>query len=437
MRVVDPTSKIISADLLIIGAGPAGLAAALAASGSAKNIVLLDENSEAGGQIWRRNVEQTNPKAWQIVSQLVAQSSVQMLFSARVVAFINKKCLLIETPDGTQQLHWEKLILCNGARELLLPFPGWTLPGVTGAGGLQALIKSGANLQGMRVVIAGSGPLLLAVAASVIKAHGKLLMIAEQRSAIDLLRFSIKIFFAHRQKFWQALFLLWAIKPWRYRHSTTISAAHGDQQLKSVTITQAGKNEQIACDLLACGFGLRANLELAELLQCQIKSGVVVVDENQRTSREDVWAAGEVTSIGGVEKALLEGRIAGHSAVSKKFGKNDIVEQRHASLFSALLQTTFLPDPVLRKLCKPDTLVCRCEDVTARELEKFSDWRTAKLMTRVGMGACQGKLCGGACEFLYGWDIPAARQPVFPAKAASLALLADIQCEPLDDRKNN
>ena len=95
MRVVDPTSKIISADLLIIGAGPAGLAAALAASGSAKNIVILDENSEAGGQIWRRNVEQTNPKAWQIVSQLVAQSSVQMRFSARVVAFINKKCLLI------------------------------------------------------------------------------------------------------------------------------------------------------------------------------------------------------------------------------------------------------------------------------------------------------------------------------------------------------
>ena len=425
MKVVDSPNIMISASVLIVGAGPAGLAAAAAAAQHAKSILIIDENCEAGGQIWRRDVKKHHPQAWNIYSGLLNQSHIQFLFGTRIIAVVDKNSLLVETPDGAKRVDWEKLILCSGARELLLPFPGWTLPGVTGAGGLQALIKSGADLKGKRVVIAGTGPLLLSVAASVKQARGEVVVIAECRSFIDLLKFTLALFATHRKKFWQAIGLMWKIKPWHYRHSAKVTEAHGEQELQSVTLSHSGRHTQIACDLIACGYGLRANLELAELLQCQIQNGAVVVDHVQSTSRTDVWAAGEITGIGGVDKSLIEGRIAGYSAVSISIDEADNVQRKQAVAFAALLQLAFPIDASLRALCKPDTLVCRCEDVTAKELENFSDCRTAKLMTRVGMGACQGRICGAACQFLYGWETPDARQPVFPAKAASLALLAD------------
>ncbi|MFC5397691.1 NAD(P)/FAD-dependent oxidoreductase [Undibacterium jejuense] len=425
MKVRDGGTKEIFASLLIIGAGPAGLAAALAAAHHAKSVVIIDENAEAGGQIWRHDSQQVHSPAAQLKAKLLTYPHVQFVFGARVIAMVEQCCLLIETSEGAQQLRWEKLILCNGARELLLPFPGWTLPGVTGAGGLQAMIKSGADVKGKRVVIAGTGPLLLSVAASVKKAQGHIVAIVEQRSAKELLGFSRQLFSAHRSKFWQALGLISIINPLRYRHSAVVTAAHGDRQLHAVTLVQAGKQEEISCDLLACGFGLRANVELAELLQCQVQDGLVVVDAQQRTSRENIWAAGEITGIGGVEKALIEGRIAGLSATNDVVTAVDALHREDAYSFATLLNQTFSVDTSLRKLCKPDTLVCRCEDVAAQDLAPFTDWRTAKLMTRAGMGACQGRICGAACQFLYEWDTPEARQPVFPAKAASLALLAE------------
>ena len=425
MKVRDTSVRQINTSLLIIGAGPAGLAAALAAADQVNSIIILDENSEAGGQIWRGDSAQSHSPVTQLRTTLSAYPHVQFIFSTRVIAFVEDQCLLIETPVGAQQLRWEKLVLCTGARELLLPFSGWTLPGVTGAGGLQALIKSGANLKGKRVVIAGTGPLLLSVAASVIKAQGHLVAIIEQRSAKDLLGFSRQLFSVHRPKFWQAMSLFRLINPLRYRHSAVVTVAHGDRQLRAVTVVQSGKQEEISCDLLACGFGLRANVELAELLQCQIQDGTVVVDAQQRTNRKNIWAAGEITGIGGVEKALIEGRIAGLAVTTRIAKEVDLAQRQHAYSFAKLLQQTFSVDTRLRKLCKPDTLVCRCEDVAARDLAPLTDWRTAKLMTRAGMGACQGRICGAACQFLYGWDTPEARQPVFPAKAASLALLAE------------
>lgn len=426
MSVADRICDEIVASVLIVGAGPAGLAAAAAAAPNAKNVLILDENSEAGGQIWRRGVDPSNTQGWALYSQLVAQPHVQWLSGSRIIAVIANNRLLVETPDGPRIIQWQKMILCTGARELILPFPGWTLPGVTGAGGLQALIKSGANLKGRRVVIAGTGPLLLSVAASVKQAQGKVVAVVEYRSAAALRQFFYALLSGHQQKLWQAVGLLWAMKPWRYRLSSVVSAAQGISEVTSVIIQKGDKSEEIACDLLACGFGLRTNLELATLLRCQLRDGAIAVDEQQRTSQQNIWAAGEVTGIGGVDKALIEGRIAGLDATGYRATDKEAKLREKAWMFTGTLQKTFNLDVRLRQLCQADTLVCRCEDVPARELEKFADWRTAKLMTRVGMGACQGRICGVACEFLYDWQTPEARQPVFPAKASSLALLADL-----------
>jgi NADPH-dependent 2,4-dienoyl-CoA reductase/sulfur reductase-like enzyme len=148
------------ADLLIIGAGPAGMAAALAAAPSGARIVMLDDNPFAGGQIWRDGPQASLPaQARQLRERLQSHGNIRYHSGTRVIANPGPKQLLVEDDENGWLISYDKLILCTAARELLLPFPGWTLPGVTGAGGLQALIKSGLSVRDERVVIAGSGPL--------------------------------------------------------------------------------------------------------------------------------------------------------------------------------------------------------------------------------------------------------------------------------------
>ncbi len=130
-------------DLLIVGAGPAGLAAALAAAPSGARIALVDDNPAAGGQIWRDGSRASlPPRAHQMRQRLAGQANVEHFPATRVVACGPGRRLLLEDPQRGWQVGYRRLVLCTGARELLLPFPGWTLPGVTGAGGLQALARA-------------------------------------------------------------------------------------------------------------------------------------------------------------------------------------------------------------------------------------------------------------------------------------------------------
>lgn len=419
-----------STEILIIGAGPAGLAAALAAASRAQSITIIDENQASGGQIWRGGPKQwRDQRAHYIWRQLASHYNVRIVYGVRIVAASDSHEFLLETTEGAQKIKWEKLIICTGARELLLPFPGWTLPGVTGAGGLQALIKGGMPVEGKRVVIAGSGPLLLAVAETVKRAGGEVISIAENKGSMVLVRFFMALMRSHRGKLMQALQLFWTLKGIRYRHAATVIKAHGDHRLRSISLLHKDKQVELDCDLLACGFGLLPNLEIANLLGCNVKDGKVLIDDKQACSRQNIWAAGEACGIGGVDKALTEGHIAGLSASGQSVEENDLWHRAEARQFAGLLSSSFAPDEGLRSLCKPDTLVCRCEDVKAKQLAEHTDWRTAKLMTRVGMGACQGRICGAACQFLYAWDAPGMRQPVFPTKTSTLAAMCAASYE--------
>ncbi|NHZ93257.1 FAD-dependent oxidoreductase [Massilia sp. CCM 8733] len=413
----------MSAPLIVLGAGPAGLAAAEAASASGQAVLLVDENSAPGGQIWRGGPQRwRDARASALWDALRARPQVTFMAGARVVAPAGARALLLETADGALIQPWDKVIVCSGARELLLPFPGWTLPGVTGAGGLQALIKGGMPIAGKRVVVAGSGPLLLAVAATVRDHGGVLVALAEHRASGDLARFGARLALSHQGKLLQSLRLAARLRGVPYLRGAGVLGAEGSARLERVLLRQHGRDVALDCDFLACGFGLTPSLELGTLFGCALEQGRVTVDGAQRTSVQGVWAAGESTGIGGVDKALAEGRIAGLDAAGIAPRAADLRARAKAQAFGALLARAFAPLPSLRAMCTAPTIVCRCEDVAAADLAPHTGWRSAKLQTRAGMGPCQGRVCGAACEFLYGWEAPGLRQPVFPVSAATLAL---------------
>jgi NADPH-dependent 2,4-dienoyl-CoA reductase/sulfur reductase-like enzyme len=198
-------------------------------------------------------------------------------------------------------------------------------------------------------------------------------------------------------------------------------AAGGPEKLEWVELLRDGKKTRVACDYLACGFHLVPNVELAELLDCEIENGFVRVNEVQETSANGIFCAGEPVGIGGVEAALIEGQIAGFAAAGNTEKARKLFSQRAAArIFTGLLAATFALRDELRSLAAPETLVCRCEDVSQARLAKYSDWRSAKLQTRCGMGACQGRVCGAAVEFIFGWRAESVRPPIFPARVESL-----------------
>ena len=152
------------------------------------------------------------------------------------------------------------------------------------------------------------------------------------------------------------------------------------------------------------------------------------MNEFQETSIANVYCAGEPVGIGGLETALIEGQIAGYAAGEKPDRTREFFKKRDAARrFASLLEEIFTLRKELRNLPAPDTFVCRCEDVTFARMEQRSGWRDAKLHTRCGMGPCQGRVCGPAAEFLFGWKADSVRPPIFPARVESLMLLGSTK----------
>jgi NADPH-dependent 2,4-dienoyl-CoA reductase/sulfur reductase-like enzyme len=408
-------------DLLVVGAGPAGLAAACRAAESGLRVAVVDDNPAAGGQIWRGKTASRDAQVW---FERIRSVHIQFINGARVFGQGRPGTLLAETSDGVCELSYTNVILATGARERFLPFPGWTLPNVMGAGGLQALVKTGLPIEDKRVVVAGSGPLLLAVAAYLSGRGADVLLVAEQAPLMRLARFGLGL----KGKAWHA----WRLRrefsrkgaqaqSLRYLSRCWVSAAHGQRKVENVSLVRGGKRWQVACDYLACGYHLVPNVELAELLGCVVEDGSVRVDEFQQTTVAQVYSAGESTGIGGLELSLVEGEIAGLAVAAKHDAARRLfrIRAKHKR-FAELLNRTFALRDELKQLVEPDTIVCRCEDVTFDRLRSYDSWRAAKLQTRCGMGPCQGRVCGSAVEFLFGWRAESVRPPVLPVRVESL-----------------
>ena len=412
--------------ILIVGAGPAGLSAALAAAPSGRSIVVLDDNPAPGGQVWRHSAGAAPPGPLQQLQEALARyPHVRMRCGTRVVATHGSHALLLESADSAWVQGFEQLILCTGARELLLPFPGWTLPGVTGAGGLQALIKSGLPVRGQRIVIAGSGPLLLAAAASASQAGAQVLRVAEQSSWGQVAAFGAGLL-RWPGKLMQAATLL----PPAYRCDSYVLAAQGEASLHSVQLRQGAQTVQLDCERLAVGFGLVPNVELGRLLGCATRRSAqgglaLQVDAEQTTSVPHIFAAGECTGAGGAELSISEGHLAGLAAMGQAATAAHMHARRRWQDFANRVDTHFALRPELSTLAQADTLLCRCEDVAYGSVAACKNWNDAKLHQRCGMGACQGRICGAAAQHLFGWEAPAPRPPLSPARVSTLSLAGD------------
>jgi NADPH-dependent 2,4-dienoyl-CoA reductase/sulfur reductase-like enzyme len=407
--------ETLTFDIAIVGAGPAGLAAANAAAEGGASVVVIDENPVPGGQIWRGKGAKLHPEAHAWMEK-PALAKVRFLRSATVFDAPNPTTLIVDQGASVLKVQAQKVILATGARELFLPFPGWTLPGVAGAGGLQALWKAGLDLKGKNVVIAGSGPLLLAVAANLAAAGARVQLVAEQTPFRNLLLFG-KSILRHPAKAKQALEMKGIAT--KFRPNTWVVRAEGEGKLASVTVTNGRKERTIDCDYLGVGFGLVPNVEIAQILGCEIRNGAVVVDDDQRTTVENVFCVGEPTGVGGVDQAVDEGTIAGLVATGQDASALQSGLAHHRE-FERAMSKAFAPRAELRKVPTAETLVCRCEDVTHERLRQCADGRAAKLHTRCGMGPCQGRVCGPATEFLFGWEAGTVRPPLKPITIQTL-----------------
>jgi D-hydroxyproline dehydrogenase subunit alpha len=420
------------ADVIVVGAGPAGIAAASAAARHGRSVLLLDDNPKAGGQIWRSGIEAPHQHANRR-ENLRKNRALQKLTSSGATLLSGYRVFDAPTPGTLQAireladatdviaLRYDNLILATGARERFLPFPGWTLPGVFGVGGLQALVKGGFPVQGKRIAVAGSGPLLLAVAVHLLEYGAHVTSIAEQAPISQLAPFAVSLW-SHPAKIAQGIGYRIALGKTPYRTGCWPVAAlphTATGLLKSVRLTNGEKTWDEPCDLLACGFHLVPNTELASLLGCDLRGDFVQVNEQQQTSVEKVYCAGEPTGIAGLDAALLQGEIAGLACAGQPTGPlraRNIAEKK----FAARLETAFQLRPELRLLATLETIVCRCEDVIYEDLATRAGWTEAKLQTRCGMGPCQGRVCGPATQTLFGWTPKSIRPPLFPVPLSAL-----------------
>jgi NADPH-dependent 2,4-dienoyl-CoA reductase/sulfur reductase-like enzyme len=383
-------------------------------------VAVIDDTPWLGGQIWRGEQARAKQSKAQEWLERFRKSGAKVMDRTSVIGTPAPGFLLAERANEPCEIHWEKLILATGARELFLPFPGWTLPGVIGPGGLQALVKNGWPVTGKRVVVCGTGPLLLAVAKGLRDYGANIVSIAEQTPLGRVMEFGLTLL-RHPGKIVQSAGLMAGLLGIRMRHGVWPIKAEGQESLQSVTLTDGRKTWTEECDFLACGFHLVPNVELPLALGCELDSGFVRVDQWQTTSVANVFCAGEPTGIGGVDCALTEGQIAGYVASGEMQWAEELFRERAGwHSFRVALDRAYALRNELKTLATEETLLCRCEDVTLGRAKTFSGWREAKLLSRCGMGACQGRVCGAAAKVVLGWGMESVRPPVLPARVGSL-----------------
>ena len=419
--------------LVVLGAGPAGIAAASAAVGARVPVTLVDLGTRVGGQYHRREPSAFRARdaralhhGWEAFDADVARLERSPRFTHIPGAGVwgvqrladGGVRIATDRPD-LPTFDADAVVLAPGANERVVPFPGWDLPGVLTVGGAQALLKGQGMRPGRAVVVSGAGPLLLPVAAALARVRTRLVAVTDANDPRTWLAGSPRGVPLAKLREGASHLATLARSGVRLRTRTAAIAAHGDGRVEEVVLARlapdwtpiTGSERTVAADALATSHGFVPDVGLAVALGCRLDTAdavapAVAVDPHQATSVAGVWAAGEVTGIGGADVAAHEGRVAGLAAALALGGSVADAELRRA------VARRRADAPFLRTLARvlqvgdgwtswltEETVLCRCEEVTvgtvdtAIERREADDLRGIKLTTRCGMGLCQGRMC--------------------------------------------
>ncbi|MBB2915221.1 thioredoxin reductase [Streptosporangium becharense] len=445
-------------DLAVVGAGPAGVAGALTASLAGLGVVLVDGAARPGGQYFRRPADGFRAERAGVLHHGLDRFTRQWeALRERADVLLRHRVWAVERAGETfvvrclgdreerpRTVTARRLLVATGAHDRPVPFPGWDLPGVLTAGGAQALLKGELVLAGRRVVVAGTGPFLLPVAAGLAAAGAEVAGVHEANGRFGLAAHPLLAAGKAAEALGYAATLARHRIPYRGREA--VVAAHGTTALTHVTVARLDRNwrpvstRTVACDTLAYGYGFVPQLDLPVQLGCAIRhdadgSPVVTVDAGMRTSVPGVYAAGETTGVGGAVLAEVEGRVAGRAAAAdlgRRVPPDPALSRRRDVLaaFARALHGAYPVRPGWQDWLRDDTLVCRCEEVplsAVREAQAMgaTDARSVKLLARPGMGWCQGRMCGYAVACLTGETPGAPRRPIAqPIRLGDLATSA-------------
>jgi NADPH-dependent 2,4-dienoyl-CoA reductase/sulfur reductase-like enzyme/bacterioferritin-associated ferredoxin len=440
--------------IAIIGAGPAGLAAAKVASEIGAEVIVLDSAPRPGGQYWRHRDGVQGYKSHRAsgyFDAVINSRNVTYIHGAQVwSATRNKSSITLNyLQSGVEKtITVEKLILTTGAYDRSIPFTGWELPGSMTPGAAQALLKGYGVVAGKKILVSGTGPFLLPVAVGLAEAGAEVLGIVEAHSPLRWLRSPLALIL-NPQKALELLYYLGKIRKYslKVHFGRAVIGFNGNtatlSKLKS-NLEAKGKTSQIECDVVASGWGFNPDVTLGGILGCNQEvdldgSVIFTVDSEQRSSVENIWIAGEATGIGGADLALAEGEIAALSALNGSIPFSLIFKRFRLQLFATALQRSYPVGNGWQSWIKPETKICRCEEVSHSEICQSvtelsaQDSRTSKLFTRAGMGLCQGRVCSrnvseiiaeeSGCKVLDQERISYSNRPI--AAPISLGVLAD------------
>ncbi len=411
--------------IIVVGGGPAGLSAALSAADVHSKVILIDGASNIGGQYWRHSaVDHLDEIGSTTVSAVLNHPNIEVLSGARIwrADYRDGESLLHVLIFGkSRELRTKKLILATGAFDRTLPFPGWDIPGVMTPGAAQSLLKGSGVVAGKRIAIAGTGPFLLPVAVGLAQSGATIVGLFEANRRIRWFKQTVTIA-RNIPKLLLALSYHRELKRHQLQFKegyAVVEAFKNDVGvLDSIKVVRVDKEFGIVsnseytlkCDVLAIGWGFTSDLSLAGNLGVRCKkspdgSTSVEVNEFQATRLKGIYAAGEITGIGGAELAQTEGRIAGLSAagISLKDGSLFRLRKKQRK-FAEALSNSYPVGKNWKQWPKETTLICRCEEVSLGDIDSAiedlgaTDARSAKLLTRAGMGLCQGRICARTFE---------------------------------------